>query len=311
MSTCRGVDVSVYQGAQDWTAREAEGVVFAFAKASEGQHTRDDHFATHITGIKKAGLVPGAYHFGWPTQDVALEAANYIAAVRPYAGRGFVHWLDLERRSDGKNYAGRSAAQIRAWAAKWLDLVGEAFPGQRVGVYTSGDDLAKDHIPAGTTVWYPAYTWGYVATPYSKAEAAARPKPSGWSPLFWQFTSTPIDRSICYLSEAALREWAAGDETDMALTTDDISKVAAATAAKLIAGGGVLETDDVTRVAAAVAAKLQPVEAAQSATIDKLVTAVATLAANIGGLDPAAIVAELKAAIESIDVHLDVTSPTA
>jgi hypothetical protein len=97
----------------------------------------------------------------------------------------------------------------------------------------------------------------------------------------------------------------------MALTTDDISKVAAATAAKLIAGGGVLETDDVTRVAAAVAAKLQPVEAAQSATIDKLVTAVATLAANIGGLDPAAIVAELKAAIESIDVHLDVTSPTA
>jgi hypothetical protein len=52
-------------------------------------------------------------------------------------------------------------------------------------------------------------------------------------------------------------------------------------------------------------------EAVQSATIDKLVGAVATLAANIGDLDPAAIVAELKAAIESIDVHLDVTSPTA
>ena len=46
--------------------------------------------------------------------------------------------------------------------------------------------------------------------------------------------------------------------------------------------------------------------AAQKQTIDELVKVVATLAANIGGLDPAAIVAELRAAIESIDIHLDV-----
>lgn len=43
----------------------------------------------------------------------------------------------------------------------------------------------------------------------------------------------------------------------------------------------------------------------------KLVDAVATLAANIGDLDPAAIVAELKSAIESIDVHLSVDHPEA
>jgi len=46
--------------------------------------------------------------------------------------------------------------------------------------------------------------------------------------------------------------------------------------------------------------------AAQKQTIDQLVKAVATLAANIGDLDPAAIVAELRAAIESIDIHLDI-----
>ena len=45
---------------------------------------------------------------------------------------------------------------------------------------------------------------------------------------------------------------------------------------------------------------------AQKQTIDQLVKAVATLAANIGNLDPAAIVAELRAAIESIDIHLDI-----
>lgn len=90
------------------------------------------------------------------------------------------------------------------------------------------------------------------------------------------------------------------------VTPEDIAKIATATANKLIGGGGVLENSDVNRVATAVAAKLQPVEAAQSATIDKLVGAVATLAANIGDLDPAAIVAELRASIESITIHLDV-----
>lgn len=46
--------------------------------------------------------------------------------------------------------------------------------------------------------------------------------------------------------------------------------------------------------------------AAQRATIDELVKAVATLAAGVGSLDPASIVAELRAAIEAIDIHLDI-----
>lgn len=43
----------------------------------------------------------------------------------------------------------------------------------------------------------------------------------------------------------------------------------------------------------------------------KLVDAVATLAANIGDIDPATIVTELKSAIESIDIHLSVDHPEA
>ena len=45
---------------------------------------------------------------------------------------------------------------------------------------------------------------------------------------------------------------------------------------------------------------------AQGQTIDKLVSTVATLASGLGNIDPAAIVSELKTAIESIQVHLDV-----
>ncbi|MFJ8140664.1 glycoside hydrolase family 25 protein [Streptomyces sp. NPDC096013] len=211
MATSRGMDVSAYQGTQDWAALRKSGLVFAFAKASEGQHSRDPKFDTHIAGIIKAGLVPGAYHFAWPNQDVKAEAANYISAVRPYAKAGYTHWLDLERYSDGRNYSGRSATQIKAWAAAWIAAVEKAFPGQRVGVYTSASDLTAGHVPEGAPLWFPRYPWG--AADWSRAEDQAQPVIAGRRPLIWQFTSQPVDRSIAYLSEAALRAWAGGDTT--------------------------------------------------------------------------------------------------
>lgn len=255
MTTCRGIDVSAYQSAQNWGALAAGGVVFAMAKASEGQRSRDDRFAAHITGIKAAGLVPGAYHFGWPNQDVAAEAGNYIGAVRTYAGTGFTHWLDLERYSDGRNYAGRSASQIRAWAAAWIAVVKAAFPGQRVGVYTSAADLAAGHYPAGSdALWYPAYPGTSVDT-YAEAATQSRPSPSGFSPLFWQFTSRSadqprgVDESICYLSAAGLRAWSVGKDSVMAtLDAEDYANIANAVVAKLLTGGGALEQSDLDRI---------------------------------------------------------------
>ncbi|MGW0131882.1 glycoside hydrolase family 25 protein [Streptomyces sp. NPDC003299] len=225
MATCRGIDVSAYQGPQDWAAHKKAGITFAFAKASEGQRSRDPKFDTHISGIIKADLIPGAYHFAWPNQDAATEAANYIAAVKPYARPGFTHWLDLERYSDGRNYKGRSATQIRAYVSAWIAAVQKAFPGQRVGIYTSADDLAAGHVPAGVPLWYPAYPWG--AADYKRAEAAQQPKPSGVRPLIWQFTSQPMDRSIAYMSAAELRAWAEGTTPKEALVADasDVKKL--------------------------------------------------------------------------------------
>lgn len=207
MATCRGIDVSAYQGTQNWASHKAQGVAFAFIKASEGEHSRDPKFASHVTGAKAAGLVVGGYHFAWPNQSAAAEAANYIAAAKSHAGKGFCHWLDLERYSDGRNYKGRSAAQIKAWVSTWIAAVEKAFPGQRVGVYTSGSDISAGHLPSGVPLWYPAYPGSSVDT-YAEAEKRARPKPSGHSPQFWQFVGSPLDRSVCYMSAADLRTWA-------------------------------------------------------------------------------------------------------
>jgi GH25 family lysozyme M1 (1,4-beta-N-acetylmuramidase) len=233
VATCRGIDVSAHQPAQDWGTHKRNGVVFAFAKASEGQRSRDARFAQHIAAIKAAGLIPGAYHFGWPNQDAAREAANYIGAVKPHADKGFVHWLDLERYPDGKNYAGRTSAQIKAWVSTWIDAVEKAFPGQRVGIYTSGDDVAQGHAPGGVPLWYPAYPGASVDT-YAEAEARPAPSPSGRTPLIWQFTSDPagsgpnLDLDIAYMSAAALRAWAAGTTTTNtgSGTEDDVVGIA-------------------------------------------------------------------------------------
>lgn len=218
----RGIDVSDFQGAQDWKALVEGGLTFAMVKATEGEHTHFDHYAMHMSGMLAAGVLPGAYHYAWPNHDARAEADNYIGAVRKDADAhaGFTHWLDQERRTDGKNYAGVNAAQIRAYATAWVARVKAAFPHQRVGVYTAGSDISAAHYPANSdALWYPAYPAG--AMSYTQAEQRSRPAPGGVKALFWQFTSTPIDRSICYMTPAQLRTWAGAEEDDMPLNDAD------------------------------------------------------------------------------------------
>lgn len=207
-ATCRGVDVSAYQANQDWKALVKAGVAFAWIKASEGQHTHDPKFATHAKAARAAGVQIGGYHFGWPNQDVHAEAANYVAAVKAYAKAGthFVHWLDVEAYSDHRNVRGVSAAHIRTWVTTWVQLVEKAYPGQRVDVYAGGPAHTAGWVPAGLGAWYPAYPW--TSGSYAQAEAHARPSVAGRQVTMWQFTSKPLDRTLCYMSAAQLREWA-------------------------------------------------------------------------------------------------------
>lgn len=219
------VDVSGNQEAhQPW---KGFGVHMGIAKATEGQHTRDAWFARHITDIKAAGLVPGAYHFAWPNQDVATEAANYIGAVRDHTVPLFVHALDLERYPNGaRNYLGATSAQVRQYAHDWMAAVKAAFPGQKVGIYTSGDDILDGHLPGNEDfLWYPKYP--VQGRTFAQAAAAVRPAPSGHTVWGWQFASVPRDQTVIYMSPAALAAWAAGttahvQEDDMPLTAKDV-----------------------------------------------------------------------------------------
>lgn len=310
----RGIDVSSYQGAQDWPALARGGLSFVQVKASEGEHTRDVHYRMHMDGVLSiSSLLPGAYHYGWPTQDPHAEADNYLSVVGGDADRhaGFVHWLDLEKGAT--NYTGRTDAQIRAWAEAWIDRVREAFPHQRVGCYTSGEDIRRGHYPRNSdALWYPAYPSG--AMSYTQAEQRTRPAPSGVRALFWQFTSTPLDRSICYMTPAQLRTWAGGEDDPMAgYTPQQVYDAVWRTDRMAALTGDPNAKTNPTRVAENVlrdigerVRAIQAAEAGQSA-------AIAALAKLVGAdVDTDVVVAAVREAIAEavVKVSVDVTGTT-
>lgn len=77
----QGIDVSHHQGMIDWAKLPAQGVDFAYIKASEGGDHRDTRFAENWRGAAAAGVRRGAYHFFTLCRPGADQAANFIAAV--------------------------------------------------------------------------------------------------------------------------------------------------------------------------------------------------------------------------------------
>lgn len=316
-ATSRGIDVSSYQGKQDWAALAKGGLTFAQIKASEGLHKDDEHYRMHMDGIRKVpSLLVGAYHYAWPNQDAKGEADHYISIVRGDADAvpGFHHWLDLERREDGENYAGVTAAEIRAYAEAWISRVKAAFPRQRVGVYTSGSDVSSGHYPRNADAfWYPAYPAGPLT--YTQAEQRTRPNP-GRPVLMWQFASKTrdgrsLDQSIAYLTPADLHTWAGATTPTPTVQEDDVQLTDKYTVRKgtwsgkdqTAAIGDWIALANLKAEAAANGVKALSVQvAAQTA-------AITALAQQLGkGKDVATIVAAVQTAIKNEVVRVEVVT---
>jgi hypothetical protein len=112
-------------------------------------------------------------------------------------------------------------------------------------------------------------------------------------------------------------DWNPNEEDDVPLTTADVKTVwltdnvvknpntATSESNPFIAPATALNNIEI------IARRTEAKVAALTEVNTKLVDTVAQLAAGIGDIDPASIVAELKSAIESIDVHLSVDHPEA
>lgn len=82
----RGVDVSTYQGEINWETLSAQGISFAFIKATEGSSLVDPHFSFNFAEAKKCKIAVGAYHFFSYDSPAETQAQNFINAVEPFDG---------------------------------------------------------------------------------------------------------------------------------------------------------------------------------------------------------------------------------
>jgi lysozyme len=141
----QGIDVSHHQGKIDWARLPAQGVDFAYIKATEGGDRRDPAFAANWAGARKAGVRRGAYHFFTLCRSGAEQAANFIASV-PADADALTPAVDLE-------YLGNCArrmppAEFRAELAAFMRLV-ERHYGKSVILYVTAEFDRAYQVSAG------------------------------------------------------------------------------------------------------------------------------------------------------------------
>ena len=99
----KGLDVSNWNGAINWSKVAHAGYRFTFAKATEGTAYADKTYATNRNQSEAVGLVFGAYHFARPagrglaaaTASAINQANHFLAVAGPQPGE-LPPVLDLE-----------------------------------------------------------------------------------------------------------------------------------------------------------------------------------------------------------------------
>jgi lysozyme len=77
----QGVDVSQVQGEIDWKSAYADGVEFAYIRATESADGRDPRFAENWKGAAEAGVRRGALHHFTLCRLARDQATNFISNV--------------------------------------------------------------------------------------------------------------------------------------------------------------------------------------------------------------------------------------
>lgn len=172
-----GIDVSNYQGTINWASVKNAGYSFAFAKATEGHTYKDPPFAANWAGMKAAGLIRGAYHYGHPGTEPIGQADFFVNTVRPVSG-------DLQLVLDLEATDGKSPAQVWAWTQLFCNRI-KSRTGRPAIIYT-GFYFWRDNVGnPSNNLNCPLWLAAYVSNP-----ATYVPKPAWGTWTFWQYSSS-------------------------------------------------------------------------------------------------------------------------
>jgi lysozyme len=158
-----GIDVSRFQTGIDWAQARANGVNFAFIKATEGGDLVDPMFKDHWRGAGSAGVKRGAYLFYYHCRPGAEQARWFFKHVpRTCTIR-------------------RDAGVIRADAAVIIQMMTEHY-GTKPIIYTTVDFFEENQL------------WKLTGAEFWLRSVAAHPSDRypGQHWAFWQYTSTGL-----------------------------------------------------------------------------------------------------------------------
>ncbi|KAK7451787.1 hypothetical protein VKT23_012466 [Stygiomarasmius scandens] len=191
----QGIDVSHFQGTVDFAAVAANGLEFAFIKATEGTTFTDPSFSANYDDATSAGLIRGAYHFAHPDSSSGADQAQFFLAH----GGGWT--------ADGITLPGVLDIEYNPSGAECYGLSASAFTGRFPIIYT-------------TTDWWTTCTGNSDAfgndNPLFIARYASSigTLPAGWDfATFWQYADSgpnPGDQDVFTGDSAGLGRMATG-----------------------------------------------------------------------------------------------------
>jgi len=182
----KGIDVSNYQGVVNFNTAKANGVVFAYIKATEGTTFIDPDFSGSYTSATNAGIIRGGYHFAHPdSSSGATQAKYFVAHGGGWSSDGITlpGALDIEYNPNGAECYGLSASAMVSWIKDFSNTYHSS-----TGAYP---------------VIYSTTDWWKTCTGNSAAFASTNPLwvanygssigalPAGWSyATFWQYADS-------------------------------------------------------------------------------------------------------------------------
>ncbi|KAI0792543.1 glycoside hydrolase family 25 protein [Abortiporus biennis] len=191
----QGIDVSHYQGAVNFKTAKANGIAFAYIKATEGTTFIDPEFNTNYVAATNAGIIRGGYHFAHPDSSSGATQANYfLAHGGGWSADGITlpGALDIEYNPNGATCYGLSASAMVSWIKDFSNTYHS-----KTGVYP---------VIYTTTDWWKTCTGNSAAFGSTNPLWIARyassigTLPAGWSyTTFWQYAdsgSNPGDQDL-------------------------------------------------------------------------------------------------------------------
>lgn len=168
----RGVDVSHYQGDVDFAKLMGAGMDFAYIKASEGEKTPDDLYATHRKSAEAAGILFGSYHYYVTSEGPDRQSEHFLSVIGDISGQ-LPPVVDVETPPTGG--VTDLAADIKTFVATVKDKTGCA------PIIYSNKSVWDGYLKLDTDT-YPLWLAEYASELSLPASA------KDW--VFWQYSQT-------------------------------------------------------------------------------------------------------------------------